>query len=312
MPSDKRARQRAGRQARLAEIQRAQQRSRRNRRLIPAVVVIVALAALGVILTSRGGGSSKATTTTASKPAAGTAAVPVGGTASQARALVVRTPPARSSACSAHPAASAPTTTTPASGNAVSMVDAPAGTGFPQLDGSSPRYTHFTSAPPFCIDVAKRYVLTMTTDVGPIQITLDPQVAPVTVNNIVFLAGYHYFDGTVFHRVIPGFVDQGGDPTGTGSGGPGYRFADELPRSAAAYADGALAMANSGPNTNGSQFFLVVNGGGAQLSPNYTYFGQITSGLAVADKINADGDSADNGQPPKVTHKLLTVTVTAA
>jgi peptidyl-prolyl cis-trans isomerase B (cyclophilin B) len=114
----------------------------------------------------------------------------------------------------------------------------------------------------------------------------------------------------VFHRVIEGFVDQGGDPTGTGQGGPGYTLPDELPKSAAAYDSGAVAAANSGPNTGGSQFFLVVGTGGSQLQPSYTLYGQITSGLNVAARINADGAAASNETgTPKVLHHITSVTI---
>ena len=106
------------------------------------------------------------------------------------------------------------------------------------------------------IDPAKRYTATMVTSHGTMVIALDPLAAPRTVNSFVFLARYHYYDGIVFHRIIPGFVLQGGDPTGTGTGGPGYRFADELPKPGR-YEIGSLAMANAGPNTNGSQFFVI-------------------------------------------------------
>jgi cyclophilin family peptidyl-prolyl cis-trans isomerase len=96
--------------------------------------------------------------------------------------------------------------------------------------------------------------------------------------------------------VIPGFMIQGGDPTASGSGGPGYSFKDELPSASSAYGTGAVAMANSGANTNGSQFFVVVPGGGAQLSPSYSVFGQVTSGMNIVEKINSDGTSAGNPQ----------------
>ena len=99
------------------------------------------------------------------------------------------------------------------------------------------------------IDPNKRYVATMVTSHGTMVIALDPSQAPKTVNNFVFLARYHYYDGVVFHRIIPGFVLQGGDPTGSGSGGPGYRFDDELPESGRPTSVGSLAMANAGPNT---------------------------------------------------------------
>jgi cyclophilin family peptidyl-prolyl cis-trans isomerase len=286
----------------VAQLQRGQQRKRNTRRgAVVAGIVVIALVV--AYLTSRGGSSKKTATT----------AVPSGPLASLEANLVPRTAPAVSSACNAAAAKSTATTTTvPAKGNAVAIVPAPATVPFPNLNGSSPHYTKFSTAPPFCINVNKTYTATMKTDVGTITIQLLPKYAPVTVNNFVFLAGYHYFDGTVFHRVIPGFVDQGGDPTGTGSGTPGYSFKDELPKSKAAYDDGAVAMANSGANTNGSQFFLVVGSGGQQLTDAYSVYGQITGGLSVAKKINADGDSADNGSPPKVTHKLLSVTISVS
>ena len=99
-------------------------------------------------------------------------------------------------------------------------------TDLPNADGSSEARQRFSAAPPMIIDPAKRYGATMTTSKGVMELALDPLAAPVTVNSFVFLARWHYFDGVVFHRVIPGFVLQGGDPTGTGTGGPGYQFAD--------------------------------------------------------------------------------------
>jgi cyclophilin family peptidyl-prolyl cis-trans isomerase len=192
----------------------------------------------------------------------------------------------------------------------VPLLAAPANVGCPNLDGSAPHYTKFTAAPPMCIDATKTYTATMVTDAGTITIMLDPAEAPKTVNNFVFLAGYHYFDGTAFHRVIPGFVDQGGDPTGTGSGGPGYQFADELPKSASQYVAGSLAMANNAsPNTNGSQFFIVVGSGGSQLAASYSLFGQVTGGMDVVTAINNDGTSAGT---PKVVHKITKVTISVS
>ena len=107
----------------------------------------------------------------------------------------------------------------------------------------------------------------MLTSKGTIVIGFDPIAAPKSVNNFVFLARYHYYEGIVFHRVIPGFVLQGGDPTGTGRGGPGYQFEDELPKPGR-YELGSLAMANAGPNTNGSQFFVISGPSGVRLPPH--------------------------------------------
>jgi len=155
---------------------------------------------------------------------------------------------------------------------------------FPALDGSAPRTQKFNDVPEFGIDPSKRYTATMDTSMGQMVIALDPIKAPNTVNNFVFLAGYKYFDGIIFHRIINGFVCQGGDPTGTGRGGPGYRFEDELPK-AGQYQIGSVAMANAGPNTNGSQFFLISGPSGASLPPQYALFGQIIKGLDVLDQM---------------------------
>ncbi len=158
----------------------------------------------------------------------------------------------------------------------------------PAPDGSSEKRQRFETEPPMVIDPAKRYSATIETSKGRIVVALDPVAAPRTVNNFVFLARYHYFDGIVFHRIIPGFVIQGGDPEGTGRGGPGYRFADELPQPGR-YQIGSLAMANAGPNTNGSQFFIITGADGASLPPNYSLFGAVVTGGEVVQAIDAVG-----------------------
>ena len=117
---------------------------------------------------------------------------------------------------------------------------------YPPFDGSAPKQQKFSAPPEMGIDPAKRYTATMSTSMGDMVIALDPIKAPKTVNSFVFLALNHYYDGIVFHRIINGFMCQGGDPTGTGRGGPGYKFADELPRPGQ-YEIGSVAMANAGP-----------------------------------------------------------------
>jgi cyclophilin family peptidyl-prolyl cis-trans isomerase len=175
----------------------------------------------------------------------------------------------------------------------------------PAADGSSPKKQRFDGEPPMVIDTAKRYTATMQTSHGTIVISLDPLRAPRTVNNFVFLARYHYFDGIVFHRIIPGFVIQGGDPEGTGRGGPGYRFADELPKPGR-YEIGSLAMANAGPDTNGSQFFIISGPNGAALPPKYALFGAVVSGAEVVTAIDALG--TESGQPRQpVTIESVTI-----
>lgn len=158
----------------------------------------------------------------------------------------------------------------------------------PNPDGSSEPRQRFSEAPPMIIDTQRTYSATMVTSKGTLEILLDALAAPVTVNSFVFLARWHYFDGIVFHRVIPGFVLQGGDPTGTGTGGPGYRFNDELPKPGR-YELGSLAMANSGPNTNGSQFFVISGPDGVRLPPLYSLFGKVVKGLDVVAAINDIG-----------------------
>jgi len=293
----------------MAELQIAQKRRKRYTRTVPIIVIAVAVAVVLAIVTgSSGGGKGKkaaATTTTVPGPPTTLAATP--DAVKIGTGLVARSAPVISASCNTPASGAVGTGAAPASGRAVSIVPAPAHVPFPNLDGSSTRYTKFSSAPPFCIDVAKTYTATVVTDVGTITIELLPKYAPVTVNNFVFLADYHYFDGITFHRVIPGFMDQGGDPTATGSGGPGYSFKDELPSAASAYQSGALAMANSGANTNGSQIFIVVPGGGAGLTAAYSVFGQVTSGLNVVEKINSGGTQAGT---PNVYHKIVKVTIT--
>jgi peptidyl-prolyl cis-trans isomerase B (cyclophilin B) len=127
------------------------------------------------------------------------------------------------------------------------------------------------------IDDNTIYTVTIKTDRGTIVADLDPQLAPKTVNNFVSLARRGFYDGLTFHRVVPGFVIQGGDPDGTGAGGPGYKFEDEPVQGD--YVVGALAMANAGPNTNGSQFFICLEDLTGRLDKKYNLFGHVTSGL---------------------------------
>ena len=155
-------------------------------------------------------------------------------------------------------------------------------TPFPPFDGSAPPQQQFSDPPEMGIDPSKRYTATMSTSMGEMVIALDPIKAPNTVNSFVFLALHHYFDGIIFHRIINGFVCQGGDPTGTGRGGPGYRFRDEL-EGPGSYSRGTVAMANAGPNTNGSQFFICHSDAG--LPHSYTIFGKVTSGMETVDAI---------------------------
>ena len=191
----------------------------------------------------------------------------------------------------------------------VPLINAPPKPGCPNLNGTSSHYTRFQSAPPMCINPSKVYTAIMVTDIGTITIKLSTAQDRVTVNNFVFLAGYHFYNGTAFHRVVTNFVDQGGDPTGTGMGGPGYSFNGGEPKTTAVYTAGAVAMANSGsPNSDGSQFFIVVGRAGSELSPLYSYLGHVTAGMSVVNRINQDGSPTGEGTP-RVLHKVLKVTI---
>jgi Peptidyl-prolyl cis-trans isomerase (rotamase) - cyclophilin family len=151
------------------------------------------------------------------------------------------------------------------------------------------------------IDNNKVYCAGINTTKGLIVLELDPKIAPKTVNNFVFLAENHFYDGLTFHRVVKGFVAQGGDPTGTGSGGPGYKFADEPVQGE--YTQGTVAMANSGANTNGSQFFINLVDNTKTLTKSYNLFGHVVQGMDVAEKLTI----TENGsaKPDVMSHVIV-------
>jgi len=170
----------------------------------------------------------------------------------------------------------------------------------------------YSAAPPMTIDTSKTYTATIKTTTGTFDVALDAKTAPTTVNNFVFLAQKGYYHCVIFHRVIPQFMDQTGDPTGTGSGGPGYTIPDENPSKAATgtpqYPIGSVAMANTGsPNSGGSQFFIVAGPQGESLPNSYALFGSLSSGMNVVNTINQQGSA--RGVPPDVTQRILSVTI---
>ncbi|MHB1972661.1 MAG: peptidylprolyl isomerase, partial [Acidimicrobiales bacterium] len=288
MPSDKRARQRAMRELKLAEQERKRKRSSSLRKGAGAVVVVAVVVGLVVLLSS--GGSPKKKTTAASATTGTSASAPASTTTSS---TVPGTP-----------------ATAPVSHTAVAPVCPPA-----TPAGAAKRLIAFTKAPPTCISPTGVYDATVATNAGTFVVRMDAKASLAAVNNFVFLARYHYFDLTVFHRVIPGFVVQGGDPTGTGAGGPGYSFTGNTPppsckAKADCYPVGGVAMANSsGPSTNGSQFFVILPGCQTTLDqePNYTLFGRVVSGMPVVEKIGAAGSSSGT---PKVLYHIVKVTIT--
>ena len=142
----------------------------------------------------------------------------------------------------------------------------------------------WNSPPEMTIDPKKAYSVSIETDRGTIEIELYPQHAPKTVNNFIFLAREGFYDGVSFHRVIANFMIQGGDPTGTGRGGPGYRFEDELKSNPLTHETGVISMANAGPNTNGSQFF-ITHAPQPHLNGRHTVFGKVVKGQDVVDAI---------------------------
>jgi cyclophilin family peptidyl-prolyl cis-trans isomerase len=146
----------------------------------------------------------------------------------------------------------------------------------------------YAAPPPLTINTSLHYLATINTNKGTITLCLDPQLAPNTVNNFVFLARNKFYDGLKFHRVVADFVIQGGDPKGDGSGGPGYKFNDEPVKGE--YTAGAVAMANSGANTNGSQFFICTVDDSKKLAKSYNLFGYVASGMDIVLKI-AQGDT---------------------
>ena len=164
--------------------------------------------------------------------------------------------------------------------------------------------TQYYKAPPVSIDPTAKYSAVIRTNKGDMEFELFAEQSPVTVNNFIFLANDGFYDNMIFHRVIPNFMIQGGDPTGTGMHGPGYKFQDELAASLIFNEPGKLAMANSGPNTNGSQFF-IVHGADVGLPPNYTIFGNVTGGMDVVDNIaTSPVTTGRSGEPSTPTTAL--------
>jgi len=269
-PPTKRQRQRDSREARQRAIRARQKKAQRQRLAIIVFTAVVLVLGVSAFVVSGDGGATKVET-----------------------------------------ASDTTTASSVATGQPASLAPVPAGervtgdTPCPKTDGSSPRTSTFEKPPPMCISPARSYSAEITTSKGKFTISLDAKAAPNTVNNFVILARYKYFDGIPFHRIIPNFVVQGGDPTASGTGGPGYKFDDELPR-AGAYKEGSVAMANSGPNTNGSQFFIVTGQAGVGLPPNYSLFGQVSDGMDVVKSIEAVG--TPEGKPTQAVH-IASITI---
>jgi cyclophilin family peptidyl-prolyl cis-trans isomerase len=175
----------------------------------------------------------------------------------------------------------------------------------PPMDASGERIMSFTAAPVDCLDPKATYSAIITTSSGEFTIALDQKAAPKATNVFVFLARHKFYDGLTFHRVIPGFIIQGGDPLGTGNGGPGFTFADELPKESG-YPIGSVAMANAQvENTNGSQFFIAVGDTALQLPPTYTKFGKVSKGRDTLKAIESLGKPAEGSQEFPPTQSIV-------
>ncbi len=268
MPTEKRQRQKAGRQARLDQ-ERKQAKQRQLLRRVGIIVVVAAVIVGSVYLLTKG--SSTPPPAPTPQEAANSLAVKAG-------------------------CPSSPTTRT-----------------------NTLQWSH---QPAMTIDTKKTYVAKFVTTAGTFTAVLNTATAPVNTNNFIFLANQGYYKCVTFHRVIPQFVDQGGDPTATGTGSPGYTVApNEFPKAAAdaksQYSLGAIAMANSCPqgdtpakcpDTNGGQFFIVAGAEGEALPPEYTNIGQVISGMSVVEKINSEGNVSS--PPPDVWNRILSLTIT--
>ncbi|MDQ4071207.1 MAG: peptidylprolyl isomerase [Actinomycetota bacterium] len=269
MPTQKRQRKRAGHQARQAALAAARRRQARRTRAIAGTFLVLALVAGVAVIVGTGDDDEEVAATSPSTTVAGA------NTTAAAKRPIDLPPPVPAGASSKNDTC-------------------------PPADGSAPRTTSFEKEPPMCVVVAKTYTADIQTSKGTMVVSLDVRNATRTVNNFVVLSRYHFYDGIAFHRIIPGFVIQGGDPQHTGTGGPGYKFEDELPRPGS-YRIGSLAMANSGPNTNGSQFFIVTGDTGTSLPPQYSLFGQVTEGLDVMKAIEETGiPGTQDGRPSEV------------
>jgi len=191
-----------------------------------------------------------------------------------------------------------PTAIGGAVGTAVPAGAGSGGAAAPAASGAAQK--QYSSPPPMTIDQNKTYIATIKTSQGDIKVQLDPKIAPMTVNNFVFLARDHFYDGLTFHRIIKNFMIQGGDPKGDGTGGPGYKFNDEPVQGK--YEVGSIAMANTAAgNSNGSQFFICEGQQCTSLGPQYNLFGKTIDGIDVVHKIAAVQTGANDRPAQQVT-----------
>jgi cyclophilin family peptidyl-prolyl cis-trans isomerase len=278
--TSKRERQKAARREKMARREREMRRRRTVRRGVIIAVIGAVVITTAALLFS--GGSTPTTTTTTSP----TSTVPPTTTTTLSPALAAAQTAANAKAVSA---------------------------GCPASPATRVNTLKWSKEPAIAITKTQPLYAHVTTTVGDFVIHLLPAKALHTVNSFVFLADHKFFNCVIFQRVIKGFVIQGGDPTGTGSGGPGYTLPDELPAPASPqYPLYSVAMANAGANTGGSQFFIVTGTSGESLSASYSLFGQVVSGQATIRAINAYGSPVtDQAGTPTVIQRMLTVTISS-
>jgi cyclophilin family peptidyl-prolyl cis-trans isomerase len=269
MTSSKRERQKAGRRERLERMQRAEKKRKGLRRGVIIAVIAIIVVGTGAFLFS---GNNKPTTTTTTTPTTAAA------------------------------------TTTTAAGSTATIQDLHEQTasnakavayGCPASTSTRVNSLVWAKAPAMSINTSATYDADFDTTAGNFVVQLDTQTAPITTNNFVFLAEHNFYKCVIFQRVIPGFMIQGGDPTGTGSGGPGYTIPDEYPKT------------GSPTYPGGSQFFIVTGSSGETLPATYSLFGKVVSGDNVVMKIQNGGNSSAsaNGTPPFVTYRILNITI---
>jgi cyclophilin family peptidyl-prolyl cis-trans isomerase len=283
MTSSKRERQKAGRRERLELMQRQERKRKTVRRGVIVAIIAVLVVGTGAFLFSGKNTPSTTTTTSTTQDATTTTAAPY----TTATVQDVHEQTASNAKAVAY--------------------------GCPASTKTHVNKLTWAKAPAMTIDTGATYDADFDTTAGDFVVQLDAQTAPITTNNFVFLAQHNFYKCVIFQRAIPGFMVQGGDPTGTGSGGPGYTIPDEYPKTGnPTYPLYSIAMANTGqPHTGGSQFFIVTGPSGETLPASYTLFGKVISGYNVVMKIQ-DGGNANtsaNGIPPFVTYRIQNITI---
>jgi peptidyl-prolyl cis-trans isomerase B (cyclophilin B) len=279
MATSKRERQKAARREKLERQERYNKRRKNIRRGIIVVIIAVLVIGTGAFLFSSG--KKTATTTTTAVAAATTTTT-----------------------------STLPTEyhITQAQSNAKAVAY-----GCPASTKTRVNTMTWKTAPPLTINKAEKYYATFDTTAGTFVVELDAKTAPITTNNFVFLADHNFYKCVIFHRVISSFMIQSGDPTGLGTGGPGYSIADEYPKvGTPTYPLYSIAMANTGsPHTGGSQFFIVTGAEGETLPNTYSLFGKVISGFEAVNTIQDAGSASSSGVPPGITYRILNVKINA-